>query len=77
MVDCQFKTVTLKTDITDNFPIAIALRTDEPVHQSQKVQNVHKLTAMKKQRLREIDWVKIKKWRIPMKHINIFLKHLF
>ena len=48
MVECQFKTVTLKTDITDNFPIAIALRTDEPVHESQKVQNVHKLTSMKR-----------------------------
>ena len=42
IVDCQFKTAILKTDVTAHFPIAMALKTDEPVHQSQKVQNVHK-----------------------------------
>ena len=42
IVDCQFKTAILKTDVTDHFPIAMALKTDEPVHQSQKVQNAHK-----------------------------------
>ena len=42
IVGCQFKTAILKTDVTDYFPIAIALRTDEPVHQSQKVQYVYK-----------------------------------
>ena len=42
MVDCQFKTAILKADVTDHFPIAIALRTDETVNQSQKVQYVHK-----------------------------------
>ena len=47
--------------MTHHFPIAVAVRTDEPVHQSQKVQNVHKRNcdeeAMKsfKQRLQEID----------------------
>ena len=41
MVDCESKTAILKTDVTDHFPIAMALRTDEPVHQSQKVQNLH------------------------------------
>ena len=62
IVDRQFKTAVLKTDVTDHFPIAMALKTDEPVHQSQKVQNVQKRnydeSAIEsfKQRLREIDW---------------------
>ena len=38
IVDCQFKTAILKTDVTDHFPIDMALKADEPVHQSQKVQ---------------------------------------
>ena len=81
IVDCQFKTAILKTDVTDHFPIAMALKTDEPVHQSQKVQNVHKRNYNEnesfKQRLREIGWAELKKCEVPMKHINIFLKHLF
>ena len=28
IVDCQFKTAILKTDVTDHFPIAMALKTD-------------------------------------------------
>ena len=62
IVDRQFKTAVLKTDVTDHFPIAMALKTDEPVHQSQKVQNVHKRNYDERaiesfqQRLREIDW---------------------
>ena len=79
IVDCQFKTATLKTDVIDHFPIAMALRIDEPVHQNQKVQNVHKRNydqkAIKsfKQRLREIDWVSLKNVRIPMMDLNILL----
>ena len=42
IADCQFKTAILKTDVTDHFPIAMALRIDEPVHQNQKVQYAHK-----------------------------------
>ena len=42
IVGCQFKTAILKTDVRDYFPIAMPLKTDEPVYQSQKVQNVHK-----------------------------------
>ena len=42
IVDCQFKTAIVKAGVTDHFPIAMALKTNEPVHQSQKVQNVHK-----------------------------------
>ena len=47
--------------MTDYFHIAVAVRTDELVHQSQKVQNLHKRNynekAVKsfKQRLQEID----------------------
>ena len=79
IVDFQFKTPILKTDVTDHFPIAMALRIDEPVRQNQKVQNVHKRNydqkAIKsfKQRLREIDWVSLKNARIPMKDLNILL----
>ena len=28
IVDCQFKTAILKTDVADHFPIAITLKTD-------------------------------------------------
>ena len=42
VVYCQFKITILKTDVTDHFRIAMALRTGELVHQSQKIQNVHK-----------------------------------
>ena len=42
IVDCQSKTAILKTDVTDHFRIAMTLKTDEPVHKNQKVQNVHK-----------------------------------
>ena len=61
----------------------MALKTDEPVHESQKVQNVRKRNcnenAMKsfKQRLREIDWAELKNAKIPMKHINFCFKDLF
>ena len=61
----------------------MALKTDEPVHQSQKVQNVRKRNynenTMKsfKQRFREIDWAELKNAKIPMKHINFLFKDLF
>ena len=80
IVDCHFKTAILKTDVTVHLPIAMALRTKEPVHQSQKVQNVHKrnydkkATELFKQRLQYIDWVELKNARISMKHINIFFE---
>ena len=67
IADCQLKTTIVKTDVADHFPIAMALKTDEPVHQNQKVQNVHKRNCDEKaiesfkQRLREIDWVELKK----------------
>ena len=44
----------------------MALRTDEPVHQSQKEQDVHernydeKVMQSFKQRLRKTDWVELK-----------------
>ena len=57
----------------------MALRTEEPIHQSQKVQNVHKRNvdgkAVKsfKQRLREIHWEELKKCEDP----NETYKHFF
>ena len=83
IVDYQFKTAILKADVTDHFLITMALKTDEPVHQSQKVQNVRKRNynenTMKsfKQRFREIDWAELKNAKIPMKHINFLFKDLF
>ena len=65
IVDCQFKADILKADVTDHVPIAMALKTDESVHQSQKVQNVHKgnydekAIESFKQRLWEIDWAEL------------------
>ena len=83
IVDCQFKTAILKTDVTDHFPIAMALKTDETIHQSQKVQNVHKRNYDEntiesfKQRCREIDWTELKKCEDPNEAYKHFLKHLF
>ena len=61
----------------------MALRTNKPVHQSQKKQNVHKRNYDEKaiesfkQQLREIG-LSLKNARIPMKHIyEIFMKYLF
>ena len=34
IVDCQFKTDILKTDVIDHFPLAMALRTDKSAHQN-------------------------------------------
>ena len=57
----------------------MALRTDEPVHQSQKVQYVHKRNYDEKaiesfkQRLREIGWAELKKCEDP----NEAYKHFF
>ena len=71
IVDCQFKTAILKADVRYHFPIAMALRTDEPVYQSQKVPNVHKRSYDEKgiesfkQHLRKIDWVEFKKCENP------------
>ena len=79
IVDYQFKTAILKTDVTDHFPIAMALKTDEIVHQSQKVKNVHKRNYDEntiesfKQHRREIDWTELKKCEDP----NETYKHFF
>ena len=57
----------------------MALKTDEPVYQSQKVQNVHKRNYDEnpiesfKQRLCEIDWAEHKKCEDP----NEAYKHFF
>ena len=34
IVDCQFKTDILKTDVIDHFPLAMALRADKSAHQN-------------------------------------------
>ena len=79
IVDCQFKTAILKTDVTDNFAIVMALRTDEPVDHRQKEQNVQKRNYDEKaiksfqQRFRETYWVELKKYEDP----NEACKHFF
>ena len=78
IVDSQFKTDILNRDVTDHFPIAMVLKTDEPVHQSQKVQNIYKHNYEKaiesfEQRLREIDLAELKKCEDP----NEAYKHFF
>ena len=60
IADCQFKLAILKTDVTDHFPTAMVFRTEEPIHQGQKVQNVEKCNYDEKaiksfKGLREID----------------------
>ena len=39
---CDFKTVILKTDLTDYFPIVIALKNDGPSYQHSKTKNKYK-----------------------------------
>ena len=79
IVHCLFKTAILKTDVTDYFAIAMALKIDEPFHQSQKAQNVQKCSYGEKaiesfkQRLRGIDWLDLKKCEYP----NEAYKHFF
>ena len=55
----------------------MALRTDEPIHQSQKVQNVQKRNYDEKfkERLQEIDWEELK--NCEDFNEEYFLKHLF
>ena len=61
----------------------MTLRIDEPVHQSQNIQNVHKRNYDEKsiesfkQRLRKIDWVELKECKDSNKVCQHFLKHLF
>ena len=58
----QVSTAIIKSDVLDPFLITMASKTDKPVHQSQKVQNVHKCNyydkAIKsfKQQLQKILW---------------------
>ena len=78
IVHHQFKTAILNRDVADHFPIAMVLKTDEPVHQSQKVQNIHKHNYEKaiesfEQRLREIDLAELKKCEDP----NEAYQHFF
>ena len=78
IVDRQFKTAILNRDVADHFPIAMVLKTNEPVHQSEKVQNIHKHNYEKaiesfEQRLREIDLAELKKCEDP----NEAYKHFF
>ena len=47
-----------KTDEQDHFSIAMVLKTDEPIHQSQKVENAHKRNYDEK----VIEWLKHQLW---------------
>ena len=79
----QFKTPILKTDVTDHFPIAMALKTDEPLIKAKRYKIYTNVTTMKMPSNHlNSDFVKwtgqsLKNAKIHMKHINIFLKHLF
>lgn len=63
--------------VTDSRSIAVVLRTDEPIHQSQKFQTVQNVTTMKSllNRLREINWGEFKNCEDPNE--AYFLKNLF
>ena len=69
IVECQFKTAVLKTDLTDHFTIAMTLRTEKPIYQSQKGKKMYtNVTTMKRpsnhstsKQLQEIDWKERKK----------------
>ena len=71
IVDRQFKTAVLKTDVTHHFPIAMALKTDEPLHQSQKVQNVQKRNYDE----RNVTTMNVTTMNVPSNHFNnVFVK---
>ena len=42
VLTCDFKTAILKTDLTDHFPIVIALKNDGPSHQHSKIKHKYK-----------------------------------
>ena len=42
VLNCDFKTATLKTDLTDHFPIVIALKNDGPHQQRSKTEHLYK-----------------------------------
>ena len=79
-MECQFKIAILKTDVANYIPIAMALRTDEPIHQDQKVQNLHKNNYNEKaidslkQRLPKIIWENLKKCENPNEVFNHFFE---
>ena len=42
VLTCDFKTAIFKTDLTDHFPIVIALKNDEPSYQHSKTKHKYK-----------------------------------
>ena len=83
IVECWFKTSISKTDVADHFPCCYGFRNRWIRSSKPKGANVQKRNYDKraiesfKQRLQEIDWVELKNARISIKHVNIFLKHIF
>ena len=83
IVECWFKTFISKTDVADHFPCCYGFRNRWIRSSKPKGANVQKRNYDKraiesfKQRLQEIDWVELKNARISIKHVNIFLKHIF
>ena len=75
---CDFKTATLKTGLTDHFPLVIALKNDVPSQQRSKTKHLYKPNYNEKNikvfnhRLLSINWDEIKNCVIPMRLINSF-----
>ena len=66
VLTCDFKTAILKTDLTDHFPIVIALKNDGPSHQHSKTKHRYKRSYNEENikafnhRLLSINWDEIK-----------------
>ena len=82
VLTCDFKTAILKTDLTDHFPIVIALKNDGPSHQHSKTtKHKYKRSYKKISKLSITDYfqsigMKLKTAMIPMRLTNSFLIYL-
>ena len=82
VLTCDFKTAILETDLTDHFPIVIALKNYGPSQQHSKTKHKYKRSYNEENikafnhRLLQSVGMKLKTAMIPMRLINSFLIYL-
>ena len=77
VLTCDFKTAILKTDLTDPFPIVIALKNYGPSQQHLKTKHKYKRCYNEENIKASItDYSQLKTAMIPMRLINSFLIYL-
>ena len=77
VLTCDFKTAILKTDLTDHFPLVIALKNDGPSHQHSKTtKHKYKRSYNEENDYFQSIGMKLKTAMIPMRLTNSFLIYL-